>query len=469
MQIAPTLQTRDLICTDNRQSARKYSCLHCKDYIVLEAHSTSQLIKGSKMEINESLVEYIAQTYYNMNPILGSVRKLYGYSDKNYSFTDLNDHECYVLKLVNPGESQRDLTSLIDEALDEVDKYLNERVEDCSVSVPKLVVTTANRPSGFITLRQENAGQAELLECNFKLFKFYNGLTVFDFIRQHKDLKHRSKFYAKLGVACNQIFRPLSSLCHMTTKLRELRQKYAFPWDVMICGDQIAKNLNDIYPFDSQDPVASARNRLVDMSLKEFASIKTKLEKLPQYVLHGDLGTRNMLLHRESLADYVCGNYRDRKRDICIIDFQDIQAGAQIVDFANTLLYLIIEQEQIEFESALVDVCQWFLKGYQATTKHQLDPKHLYFAPSLMKIRLCQSLLNGIIAYNREPTNADVLQTNQRGWRLMELMCKGYTLPGLDGPLRECNSFKLACLWLDHPPGGHCKCLDDLQTLLASS
>lgn len=62
------------------------------------------------MEVDNSLVTFILATYYNMSPIVGSIKPLCGYSDKNFTFTDKNDNNRYVLKIVNKDESQPELT-----------------------------------------------------------------------------------------------------------------------------------------------------------------------------------------------------------------------------------------------------------------------------------------------------------------------------------------------------------------------
>ena len=56
------------------------------------------------------LVTFVAQTYYNMTPIVGSIKRLCGYSDRNYVFTDSTSNCSYVLKIVNEEESEQQLT-----------------------------------------------------------------------------------------------------------------------------------------------------------------------------------------------------------------------------------------------------------------------------------------------------------------------------------------------------------------------
>ena len=57
------------------------------------------------MEVDDSLVSFILTTYYDMKPIVGSVKQLCGYSAKNFSFVAQADHRKYVLKIVSEEES----------------------------------------------------------------------------------------------------------------------------------------------------------------------------------------------------------------------------------------------------------------------------------------------------------------------------------------------------------------------------
>jgi len=373
------------------------------------------------MELNESLVVYIATTYYNMKPLLVSVRKMYGYSDSNYAFTDSNDNQCYFLKIVNPDESHENLVELIDEAIDGVQTHLNDNKANLIVTVPKLIRTSADKSSGYVSIKQPDGRS---IWQSFKLFELYDGITVYDFLRGHQgmEMKCRLMFYKTLGMACRQIFEPLSNLCHLRGRLQDLRAKLSFPWNIMTCNEHIKSVIQENVAIIPDDQNSKLYRNLIETALEEFESIQQQLNSLPQYILHGDLGTRNILLARHGLADFIACK-QVNGGDICLIDFQDIQVGPQIVDFSTSLLYLIIEQDDIPFENALKLITHWFFEGYQSTKGlHPLDSENLKYTPTLMKIRLCQSLLNGLIAIKLNPDNQDVLQTNQKGWQLLTIL-----------------------------------------------
>jgi Ser/Thr protein kinase RdoA (MazF antagonist) len=62
------------------------------------------------MQADERIVAYIASTYYNLQPVLGSIKQLAGYDAKNFLLTDSASNKTYVLKIVNREESVKELT-----------------------------------------------------------------------------------------------------------------------------------------------------------------------------------------------------------------------------------------------------------------------------------------------------------------------------------------------------------------------
>lgn len=66
------------------------------------------------MQINESTVSQITRIYYNITPILGSIKQLPGYDDKNYVLIDAASNKSFILKIVNPKDSNNDLTGKLD-------------------------------------------------------------------------------------------------------------------------------------------------------------------------------------------------------------------------------------------------------------------------------------------------------------------------------------------------------------------
>lgn len=65
------------------------------------------------MEVDNSVINYLAFTLYNLQPIEQSITPLCGYNDKNYSLVDANDNNKYVIKIVNELDSREDLTGKV--------------------------------------------------------------------------------------------------------------------------------------------------------------------------------------------------------------------------------------------------------------------------------------------------------------------------------------------------------------------
>lgn len=62
------------------------------------------------MEVDNTVINYLAFTLYNLQPIEESISPLCGYSDRNYSLIDTNDKSKYVIKIVNENDSKEEIT-----------------------------------------------------------------------------------------------------------------------------------------------------------------------------------------------------------------------------------------------------------------------------------------------------------------------------------------------------------------------
>lgn len=62
------------------------------------------------MEVDKTVINYLAFTLYNLQPIEESISPLCGYSDRNYSLIDTNDNSKYVVKIVNENDSREEIT-----------------------------------------------------------------------------------------------------------------------------------------------------------------------------------------------------------------------------------------------------------------------------------------------------------------------------------------------------------------------
>lgn len=274
--------------------------------------------------------------------------------------------------------------------------------------VPKLIKTSADKLSAMASVRFKTPeADYEDIECNVKLSEFYPGIPIVDFVNNHHKLYEPSELYTKLGRLCNHLHRFLRTQHHHKEKLKQVRAD--FPWQLTTCEQSVQKLAEKFYPRRGSD-----RRALVENVLKEYRRIKDKLAALPEFVLHGDLSGKNILINKENL-----------EMRICLIDFQDLQIGQQVAEVAILTLYSILEQQRMDFHEAILRIPCWILSGYQEDPEYGLSEEELDFIPILMKLRLCQSLLNGLQAYELKPDNEYTMLTNKRGWYLLELILAG--------------------------------------------
>lgn len=321
--------------------------------------------------------------------------------------------------------------------LDHAHEYCKARRKSESAQahfvVAKLVRTTGTKLSTLTTvtykLKQINqttgADEEVAMEakCNIKLSEFFDGLTVCDYInndpaswRHATHLKQLERFYNKLGRICNQLFVFLKTQQHLVASLDRVRSAKPNVWHLKSVAKCIENHLARFYPEPSHP-----RRVLVMRVLDEYrAGPERKVASLPEFVIHSDFSTKNLLVDAHN--SYKT-NTDEENLKICIIDFQDIQTGPQATDLANLALYCVIEQEQMPFETALTFLPRFVLAGYQSNTSWPLASDQIELLPILMKLRLCQSLLNGQAAHVQDPDNSYVMHTNQRGWQLLELLC----------------------------------------------
>ena len=346
---------------------------------------------------SESLVCHIASTYYDITPLSGSIKQLCGYSDKNFVFADSKSTNTkYALKIVNPNDSSPELTSIIDEILTGLYNHCHSELR---FAVPEVIRTTGNQWSAFIT-------DPEGRKCQTRLCKYFNGITLADFIKSNNfKLCSPNELYFNLGKCCHGLTEFLRQQDHLIEKIVVARGN-DFVWTFKNCRQHIQSNLDSLLPDNSGE---NDKRALVEEVLKQYDKIKDEMNKLPLRVCHGDLSTRNILLNGW--------------RKICFIDFQDLQAGIESFDLILLILYSVLEQDKYPFEEALHYVPYWIYSGYSLGNLSN-SPVVLHLMPTLMRVRLCQSLLNGLKAYKEDPSNDYVLDSNRRGWELLALLVR---------------------------------------------
>lgn len=269
--------------------------------------------------------------------------------------------------------------------------------------------TTGDKLSTEMNVRFTDANSHEMDRlCNIKMCQFFEGQTVMSLINENsQDLAKLEGIYRRLGELASQVSRFMMTQCHLLAELKCCRSD--FSWQVMTSLAYLRNTVKRLYP--SQD---HPRRQLVDKCLDEFESIKSRLDNLGEIVLHGDFSFRNILAKR----------FDDQR--FCVIDFQDAQVGPAAVDLAIMIVYAVLDIEQVDLAEGLASIPRWIYDSYSRASAFYMNSEELdsyadYLAP-LMKARLCMSLMNGQLAFERDPSNSYLMHTNQRGWQLLELL-----------------------------------------------
>lgn len=370
------------------------------------------------MQVNDSIITYVASTFYNFTPRDDKICQLDGYMDRNYSIVDVNNPEDgrYVLKIINEQDSKEPLTSIIDEILESSRIFF----EDSNIiRIPKLMKTSSNRLS--VTCRLRLSVRGELMErdmnCNVKLFKFIEGSMTLDKWQHDKwqqpgfrglDDENLRTVYKNLGKMCSHLCKFMQTKNHLVEELKKARSQNPMdPWQLTTNFDSLVELADQVFPPNicRINEQSCKRRERVDWVLNEWSS-ETRLKELPEYLLHGDLNTKNLLM-------------QDEKMPYWLIDFQDIQVGPRVIDLAVLMLYAAIESANPELYEVAIPAI--ILESYQnENPNNRLNGLEFNLIPKIMRLRLVQSLLCGLRAYELDPGNKYVLSTNARGWDMLD-------------------------------------------------
>lgn len=370
------------------------------------------------MDISNSVVIYTAETFYNLLPCEKELRQLHGYSDRNFAIVDSSDKtKKYFLKIVDEEDSNEQLTSIIDEILINGVEYFDDSSKDSIIRMPRLIRTASDKPSVTCNI---HTNEDENKFCNIKLFQYVdNAKTIYDAMQDWPE-KFSDKriwiIFEHLGKICYQLTRFLRTQQHLRDQLKNARG--TFPWQVITCKETIIQLRDQFFPSrETSTDLSLHKRQLVDNVLLEWdEKLQSSLERLPEFVLHGDLNVKNILMHEEQ--DLI-----ESTKPYYVIDFQDVQVGPRVLDLAIMMLYAILETFTIQQQAyAIETIPAIILRGYQSSGRDLLCEQELILLPGLMRFRLCQSMLNGLQAFELDPRNPDVLTSNLAGWDLLDLL-----------------------------------------------
>lgn len=298
---------------------------------------------------------------------------------------------------------------IIDEILDSA----NDEFHSGDFLTPKLIKSSSDKLSTHLNLRIKlRSGDVETRFCNVKLFEYFDGTTLREFIKNYQDSSLES-LYVKLGQLTGKLVEFLRTKNHLREQLKTIRLESQWTWQLVTCKQSILKLTDKLYPDATNE-----RRAMIERVVEGFDSIADKLDRFSESVLHGDINGKNVLVK--------CDPESSSQTQLCILDFQDVQVGQKVVEIAIMLLYSVLEQEKLEFETALKVIPLWIIKGYQKSisANSRLTNDEIALIPHLISLRLCQSLLNGQVASEMNPENGEVLDTNRRGWNLLEILTR---------------------------------------------
>ena len=142
-------------------------------------------------------------------------------------------------------------------------------------------------------------------------------------------------------------------------------------------------------------------------------------------VIHGDINDQNLLVkpgtHLDvsqlSACESVLGINNFTANDIYsvvgVLDFGDSVYKYQVFDIAITMMYMILQKDNLD----LIDVGGITLAGYLSIL--QLPFFDLTVLKECICGRFAQSLVYGAYEYNLDPSNKYVLQTSAKGWLIL--------------------------------------------------
>jgi len=291
---------------------------------------------------------------------------------------------------------------IIDEVFDNANEFSNRY--SSKFVLPRLIRTTAGKLSCWAdikhSLRDENY---EPRRCNVKLFEYHEGLTLFDCTNGYSNCYEPERLYCEVGKLCNHWHQFLSSQLYLLDRLKKMRGQ-SFPWQLATCAEHLERLVSNFYPDCSHK-----RRKMVDRVLRDFREIESRFRMLPVHINHGDLCGKNIIVNSSTLETFS------------LIDLQDLQVGAKIIDFSILALYCVLEQNFFSFQEAVRNIPRWLYLGYVQNSAN-LSGEEITLVPTLMKLRLCQSLLNGQLAFEADPSNEYIMITNKRGWILLDLL-----------------------------------------------
>ncbi|XP_042884906.1 hydroxylysine kinase-like [Penaeus japonicus] len=325
-----------------------------------------------------------------------SVKELNSYDDKNYliqvqskinntHMTDLCPHG-YVVKVTNSLDSKN--TNLI-AAQNEMMLFLHSR----GINVPK----PEKNVHGTYMMREKlkvdmddfvknNTDECPSGEYMVRMLTFVPGKIL-----------HQVKYTSQLFFECGEL------AAKMDNELMEFNNEHLKGRKLI----WMLENTPDLTKFIFAVRDESRYKMITEILDAWNQRVVPLLPTLDRGMIHGDFNEQNIIV------DATAPEHPDEYHVSAIIDFGDIQESCYVFEVAITIMYLMIEVDEMPPNDAGGHV----LAGY---LKHRaLSEVEWSVLRECVAARFAQSLVMGAYSYEQDPGNEYLLTTARRGWDVL--------------------------------------------------
>ncbi len=304
-------------------------------------------------------------------------------SERDQNFKIDADDLAFVLKVANPDTPLPRL---------DLENAALQIARGCQhFRSPHLIKSRAN--SLLVTVRDSQG-----LDCQVRMISFLNGQTM----AASSSLTLAS--IRRLGMGLGELDRGLAHLNHQPAAKRE------FVWDLKQAPGIVRQTLQgDAMTAETHPAVTlpefERRQELLTHFLDLHAQVESRLDKLPESVIHNDANDYNVLMSNDPLDDWLG-----------LIDFGDLIFSRRIHELAIAAAYLVLQD--LDQPDLWRERLPQLVGGYQAIVP--LSETELSVLFPLLAMRLCQSVCLSAQQRQQCPDNEYLSVSEAPAWTALE-------------------------------------------------
>ncbi|XP_076052300.1 hydroxylysine kinase [Oratosquilla oratoria] len=326
-----------------------------------------------------------------------SVKELKSYDDKNFLIQVKNGYENpyieslwpagYVLKILNSMDSKN--TSLV-EGQNLLMLFMKER--GFNTPVPMRSVEGSYMVKERISIHNDQVMENDEREPSsyneyiVRLLTFIPAKTLYD-------VPYTTELFYESGIYIGEMDQALKDFHNDAIENR--------------CGiwklDSVPELSKFAYVVRNKE-----RHKLICEILQAWDDrVEPLLPSLEKGIIHGDFNEQNILVnadHNDPSHYHIYG----------VIDFGDVSAGSYVFELAITIMYMMVEANQVPSNDAGGYVIAGYLK------KRSLSQKEWEILKICVAARFAQSLVMGAYTHEQDPGNEYVLVTSTKGWSVLD-------------------------------------------------